>query len=348
MNYSFVYFEGIEKIIETSCIKDLADSSIFITGGTGLICSTIADVIMYSNKKYKLNIKLYLGARSEKRTIERFSYFNEGNDYTFVQYDSTKEVKLNFLPDYIIHGASNAAPSNINKEPVETMTSNFIGLYNLFEFSRHNRIKKILYISSSEIYGNKTNDNAFIENDYGFLDILNPRASYPSSKRASETLCIAYYKEYGVFSVIVRPGHIYGPQYSDSDNRASTSFIRDVFMNKDILMNSDGIQLRSYCYSLDCASAILSVLKKGQVCEAYNISNSKSVVTIRQFAEEVAKLSGRKVITEYATENEKKKFNLMSNSSLASTKIEKLGWYGVFDLHDGVLHTLSVLGVKNA
>lgn len=117
------------------------------------------------------------------------------------------------------------------------------------------------------------------------MDILNQRASYPSAKRASETLCIAYGIEYGVDTVIVRPGHIYGPSITESDSRASAQFTRNVVAGKDIVMKSAGTQVRSYCYTLDCASAVLTVLLNGQTGNAYNISNKNSICTISDIAQ---------------------------------------------------------------
>ena len=158
------------------------------------------------------------------------------------------------------------------------------------------------------------------------MDILNPRACYPSSKRAAETMCATYQEEYGVDFVVVRPGHIYGPTITESDSRASAQFTRLAVKGKDIVMKSAGTQLRSYTYTLDCASAIIAVLTCGGMGEAYNISNSNSIVTIREFAECMTEISGVKLIFEQSSNKEKRSYNLMDNSSLNSEKLESLGW----------------------
>ncbi|MFQ7094394.1 MAG: NAD-dependent epimerase/dehydratase family protein [Ruminococcus sp.] len=77
------------------------------------------------------------------------------------------------------------------------------------KISRKNKSNRVVYISSSEVYGSKLKDQPYQESDYGYVDLLNPRSCYPSSKRASETLCSAYASEYGLDTVVVRPGHIY-------------------------------------------------------------------------------------------------------------------------------------------
>jgi nucleoside-diphosphate-sugar epimerase len=265
-------------------------------------------------------------------------------DFTFVKYDASRtDNKLDITTDYIIHGASNAFPAMVMKEPVETMLANFIGIKCLLDMAKQSGTKRVLYISSSEVYGKKEGDKPFVEGDYGFIDLLDPRNSYSVGKRAAETLCASYAKEYGVGSVIVRPGHIYGPTASPMDNRVSSAWAYSAARGEDIVMKSDGSQLRSYCHCLDCASAMLTVLIKGEDCTAYNISNPDSMISIKQMAQILAKHSGVKLITQLASENEKKSFNPMSNSSLDSTRLESLGWKGCFDADTGLGHTVEIL-----
>ena len=101
--------------------------------------------------------------------------------------------------------------------------------------------------------------------------------------------------------------------------------------------------MRSYCYAVDCASAILTVLLNGKVCFPYNIANIESNVTIRQLAEDIAESSGKKVIFENPSDSEKTAFNMMDNSCLDSTELYGLGWKGIFDDKQGVEHTFRIL-----
>ena len=108
-------------------------------------------------------------------------------------------------------------------------------------------------------------------------------------------------------------------------------------------MKSAGTQIRSYCYTLDCASAILTVLLNGASGNAYNISNKHSLVSIRDLAEIFAKCSGTKVIFEHPSDAEKRGYNLMQNSALHSDKLEALGWKACFGLQAGVMRTIKYL-----
>ncbi len=229
------------------------------------------------------------------------------------------------------------------KLPVETMLANIVGLSAMFDLARARSVRRLLYISSSEVYGQKEGMNPYAENDFGYLDILNQRAGYPSSKRAGESLCVAYGMEYGIDSVIVRPGHIYGPSIRSSDNRVSAEVTRRAVAGDDVILRSRGDQLRSYCYSLDCASAILTVLLRGERDNAYNISNPHSICTVRELAEAVARAASVNVRFDIPESAESGTHNLMVNSSLASEKLEALGWTPVFDLERGVDRMMAVL-----
>lgn len=324
-------------------VKALYGQSILITGGTGLICSPIAEMLIFLNREKNTGIKIYLAGRSRERMQKRFEDFQEGTDYIFVPYDATQNQSLNVSADYIIHGASNANPSAYMSQPVETMMANIIGLKSLLDLAVQNKSRRVLYISSSEVYGNKDEARPYRETDYGYLDILNERASYPSSKRAAETLCASYGMEYGVETVIVRPGHIYGPTITESDSRAAAQFIRNAVNGENIIMKSAGTQLRSYCHAFDCATAILTVLLNGKDREAYNISNPSSVITISKLATLLAETVGKKVVYEEASVNEKKGYNLMNNSSLDSEKLEKLGWTAMYDAGEGAKRTVEIM-----
>lgn len=343
MKYSEDYFDGIKKAISLNpIIYELKNSSIFVTGATGLICSTVCDFLLYLNKEYRLNNSLYFGARNHKKLLSRFEIYEEGKDYFFIQYDAAQKLNISEKCDYIIHGAGNAVPLLFDKNPVETMMDAIHGINEILLYASKNKPCRVLYISSSEVYGKKGDFLAYTEDEYGFVDLLNPRACYPSSKRACETLCASYFKEYNVDSVIVRPGHVYGPQLNENDNRAASAFLKNV-LTGDIVMKSAGTQLRSFCNSLDCATAILTVLIRGKENNAYNISNRKSISTIMEYAKILAKASNRKILFDNPSTSEVKSYNLMDNSSLDSTKIENLGWQGIFDLEEGIQYTLRVM-----
>ena len=333
-----------EVIFELPELNILVNERIMITGCTGLICSSIIDILIRWNELHNEKIEIIASGRNESKIRERFEPYYKEEWFEINYYDAASlNTNMDVKCDYIIHGASNASPSNIVKEPVETMLSNILGINTLLDYAKENGVKRVVYISSSEVYGKKGGNEPFRINDYGFIDLLNSRNSYSVGKQAAETLCISYFEEYGVDSVIVRPGHIYGPTANSTDNRVSSSWAYDVARGKNIVMKSDGAQIRSYCYCLDCATAILKVLFYGKSAQAYNISNSKSVISIREMANILAESGNVQMLYELPTSEEKKGFNPMQNSSLDATELVNLGWRGIFDAKRGINHTVSIL-----
>ena len=339
------WISDIDKVIEVVPELDrLAGKSLMITGAAGLVCSAIVDIIFRYNDTHDEKIQVLAAGRWPEEMSARFGDQVNREDFTFVVYDASKtDNVIDVHADYIIHGASNASPNMIVKEPVETMMSNFVGMKYLLDYAKEQGTKRILYISSSEVYGEKEGTEPYKEGQYGYIDLLKSRNSYSVGKRAAETLCASYADEYGMESVIVRPGHIYGPTASPYDKRVASAWSYAVAKGEDIVMKSDGSQIRSYCYCLDCASAMLKVLLCGENCHAYNISNPDSIISIKDMAEILSKSAGVELRMELPTEEERKGFNPMSNSSLESASLTGLGWHGCFDAETGFGHTVKIL-----
>ncbi len=334
--------DEVTKIIPE--LTTLEGKAVLITGAAGLVCSAIVDILFRYNDIHSSKIKILAAGRWIEEMTYRFGNLIDREDFIFVPYDASRSDNIiKEKADYIIHGASNASPDMIIKQPVETILSNVLGVKYLLDYARESNSKRLLYISSSEVYGEKDNNEPYKEDQFGYIDLLNPRNSYSVGKRAAETLCISYGTEYNMESVIVRPGHIYGPTASPNDIRVSSAWAYDAANGKDIVMKSEGKQIRSYCYCLDCASAMLKVLLCGENGRAYNISNRESIVSIKDIAEIIAKAGNVSVKQKNPDESEKKAFNPMINSSLNSSSLELLNWRGCFSAEKGFNHTVSIL-----
>ncbi|MBQ1525711.1 MAG: NAD(P)-dependent oxidoreductase [Lachnospiraceae bacterium] len=344
MKYNMMYRDDMKRVREFIVNRnELGNSSLFITGATGLIGSAIVDQLIDMNDTDDMSMKIYIGVRSLKRAEESFGALSERKDIIPVEYDALKPVGLAEPVDYIIHAGSPGTPGEFSDHPVETMMANILGVQNLFKYAGEYGAKRLLFISSSEVYGNMEGNEPFSEEDCGTFDILSPRSCYPSAKRAAETLCASYIREYGADAVIARPGHIYGPTASPYDNRVSSAFMYDALDKRPLVLKSDGSQVRSYCYAVDCASAILTVLLAGQTAGAYNIANKASNISIRALAQIIAECGQTELRFETADNKEKANFNAMKRSCLDAKKLEALGWKPVFDAETGIRHTLDIL-----
>lgn len=335
---SKLYRIDLEKASSKINIEKLRKKSVVITGGLGLIGSAITDLLIVMNGKYSADIKICVAARNKDAFLSR--YGNEGVE--FLQYDALGNFEPVFIPNYIIHGAGLASPELYTSSPVETMLSNVQGIFSVLEYSRKNNVSTVLYVSSSEVYGKKDTDVPFTEGIYGTIDIDNIRSSYPIAKIASEMLCKSYTAEYGVNTVIVRPGHIYGPSMKYNDKRISSEFPIKAAKNEELVMKSSGLQKRSYCYSVDAAVAVLCALTNGTFGEAYNIGHDE-VTSIREMAAIVASAGNVPLSISNPTEEELKVFNPMNNSTLNNEKIKEIGYSDTFTVEDGLTHTVEIL-----
>lgn len=332
---SKLYRNDLSMVINKIDLSAFDGKSIFITGGLGLICSAIVDVLL----TYGKTGNLYIGARNAEQFQARFGGMKK---VLFVKYDALSELKLGINPDYIIHGAGLASPELYTSKPVETILSNFDGVHALLEFAKTNHVKRLLYLSSSEVYGKKNTEISFNEDVYGKIDIDNIRSSYAIAKKSSEMLCKAYCSEYGINIVIARPGHIYGPSAKKNDKRISSDFAFKAARGDKLIMKSSGLQKRSYCYSLDCAIQILTILLKGENGQAYNVGHDE-VTTIRDMAIMLAKAGNVEWEIKEPNMMEMRRFNPMNNSALNNNRVKSLGYQDTFTVKEGLTHTVEIL-----
>ena len=319
--------------------EKLLGCNILVTGATGLIGGCLVETLMMNPKK---DYHVYASGRNEERAKERFKEFANDNDFHFIKYDVMKPLESNVKFDYIIHAASNASPNFFAKNPVEVIKSNIDGVANLMEYGLHHGMKRFLYVSSGEVYG-EGDGRVFTEDYSGYVDCTKSRSCYPSSKRAAETLCVSYAEEYGADVVIARPSHTYGPHFTEADNRVYAQFIRNVLKGEDIVMKSTGGQFRSWCYVVDSVSAILYILLKGENRQAYNIADAASNISIKELAETIAAIGGKKVVIDVPDAEEKRGFNVVTKSVFATEKLETLGWNANFYIKEGLMHTIHEL-----
>lgn len=324
------YRQDLDKVVQQLNVPQ--EGNILITGATGLIGSCLVDLLMRHSFCH-----IYAMGRNSQRAEQRFADYWQQPRFHFIRHDICQSLECTENFHYIIHAASNASPNFFQQSPVEVMKSNLDGLCHLMEYGLRHQMKRMVYISSGEVYG-EGDGSVFTEESSGYIDILSPRACYPSSKRAAETLCAAYIQEYGADIVIARPCHTYGPYFTESDNRVYAQFIRNILNDEDIVMKSRGEQFRSWLYVVDCAVAMLLLLTKGNSGEAYNVANEESNITIRQLAEEIAKIGNKKVVFDLA---ENGNTTPITKAVFSTEKLNQLGWKPLFSIEEGLAHTIQ-------
>ena len=326
--------------------NDLAGVNILVTGANGLIASNLVEALVFLNEKQNFHMNVYALCRTQSKAENRFKDLFDKRSFHLIIQDVIEPLNSDIPFDYVIHAASPAHPGAFNTVPVDVMKANFIGTLNLLEYcrlyQREGRKPRFMYVSSSEVYGeNFENVEFFTENMNGSVNPDNFRSCYPESKRAAETLCECYKKQYNLDVVIVRPAFIYGKEILEDNIRADAYFLRQVLNHENIVMYSKGDQIRSYLYINDCVSAMLFVLLKGKNGEVYNIGNDENEISLHDYAQMLCDLGGVELIYEPNSEPDGVKFLKTTRMILKADKLKSLGWKANYGLKDGIKDILS-------
>lgn len=193
--------------------------------------------------------------------------------------------------DYVFHMASIASPHFYRQYPIETLDANVGGLRKLLDFYKDKPLKKLVFFSSSEIYGDPDAQHIPTPEAYrGYVDCQGPRACYDEAKRFGETMCYLFHQKYGMPITIIRPFNNYGPGMRLNDARVPADFANAIRLNRDIEILSDGSPTRTFCYISDAVTGYLKcLLYTGSAFETFNIGSDGPEISIRQLAEIYAK-----------------------------------------------------------
>ena len=319
------------------------DSSILVTGATGLVGSFLVDTLLFANKYLCRKFAIYALGRSNERLKRRFLYASETDGLHFVEADISQQLDTNLQFDYIVHAASNADPKSYALYPAETLLTNILGTKSVLDYARKNRNTRVLLTSTFEVYGDAGKNGIITEESTGIIDFHLLRNCYPYSKVCAELLCQCYAEQYDIDVVIGRLCGVYGPTMLPNDSKAQAQFIRNAVRGENIVMKSKGLQVRSYCYVADAVAALLTVLLKGEMSEAYNISDEKSIVSIAEFARITAEVSHVNVIFDLPDEIEFKGFSKPVDVKMDNTKLKKIGWESSYRIKKGISECIKIL-----
>jgi len=310
----------------------IKNKTIFITGGAGFIANKIISRIINKNK-----------------VIVYDNFFRDTLSYTKLKnHKNIKIIKGDILDyskleksmkgsDIVIHAAAIAGIDTVIKNPVLTMKVNMIGTGNVLEAARNNNIKdKFIEFSTSEIFGNyayKSNE----ESNAVSASAGEARWSYAVSKLAGEHLAAAYYKQFKLPTVSIRPFNIYGP--GQTGEGALIQFIKKALNNEVINIYGDGNQIRSWCYVDDFVDCLIKIIEnKKSSGESFNIGNSRAIVTIYGLAQIICRVLNSKSKIKF-----KKPLSADVELRIPSVeKIEKkLNFKAKVDLDEGILKTAN-------
>lgn len=324
--------------IDWECFRD---RTVLITGATGRLGMYIVEAISKANIDWNLNITILALARSEKKIWQVFGQSLHLPYIHMLVQDIVEPICWEGDIHYIFHTAGLASPRDFTEYPVDTLWGHVQGTHNILELAREKKCRKILYVSTVEIYGDWKSEENICEEDMGIVYCDSARACYPEAKRLCETMLASYETQYNIPYIGVRLCHTFGPGILLNDGRAFSEFIRNAIEGEDIVLQSDGSAMRTYTYVADAVGAMLLAFTKGKK-HYYNIANVDNLISIRELAELIATLDVRKKVkVRYADQEKKQKYNYLpfKLGIMNVDRIKELGWNPQVGLEDAFRYT---------
>ena len=299
---------------------------ILITGAAGFLGSHLCDFYIAKDFHVIAMDNLITG---RLKNIEHLFHLE---NFEFYNHDVTKFIHVPGKLDYILHFASPASPIDYLKIPIQTLKVGSLGIHNCLGLAK-SKNARILIASTSEVYGDPE-VHPQTEDYWGHVNPVGPRGVYDEAKRFQEAITMAYHTFHGLETRIVRIFNTYGPRMRLNDGRVLPAFIGQALRGQDLTVFGDGSQTRSFCYVDDLMEGIYRLLMS-DCSDPVNIGNP-SEITIKEFAEEIIRLTGtsQKVIYKDLPKDDPKQ----RRPDITKAKT-LLGWEPKIDRAEGLRRT---------
>jgi len=266
--------------------------------------------------------------------LENIKNLESNPHFTFIKHDIRKPIKLEV--DAILNFACPASPVAYQKDPVRTIETNFLGMINLLHLAKETGAM-VIQASTSEIYGDPK-ESPQQEEYWGNVNPIGIRSCYDEGKRAAETLCFDYKRQYDIDTRVVRIFNTYGPNMSQNDGRVVSNFIVQALKNEPITIYGTGDQSRSFCYVSDLVDGICKVLTLAKPIQTpINLGNPNEF-TVSELAKLVIEITGSKSEIIYKSLPQDDPMQRRPDISKAK---ELLGWEPKIQLKEGIERTAN-------
>ena len=300
-----------------------------VTGGAGFLGSHLVDRLLHEGHRVIAIDNLITGNPAN------IGHLAGNADFHFIKHNVSNFI---FLPhdkiDYVFHFASPASPIDYLELPIPTLKVGALGTHNTLGLAKDKKATFIL-ASTSECYGDPL-VHPQKEDYWGNVNPIGPRGVYDEAKRFAEAMTMAYHRYHKVETRIVRIFNTYGPRMRLRDGRVVPAFIGQALAGKPLTVFGDGSQTRSFCYVSDLIDGIFR-LAMSDFHEPVNIGNPREM-TIKQFAEEIIRITGAKSKIEYKPLPEDDPKVRQPDISRAK-KI--LGWEPKVEFDEGIKKTIE-------
>ena len=255
-----------------------------VTGGAGFLGSHLCDRLLAEGFKVFCIDNLITG------NVDNISHLFGNEDFSFIKHDVTNFIYVPGKVDFILHFASPASPIDYLQLPIQTLKVGSLGTHKALGLAKEKKARFLL-ASTSEVYGDPV-VHPQSEDYWGNVNPIGPRGVYDEAKRFAEAITMAYNRYHGIATRIARIFNTYGPRMRLNDGRALPTFVGQALRGEDLSVFGNGSQTRSFCYVSDLIDGIYKLLISDEV-NPINIGNPEEI-TIKEFAEEVIRLTGTK------------------------------------------------------
>ena len=259
----------------------MSDTTCLITGGAGFLGSHLCDRLMAEGSRVICVDNLDTGS------LENISHIRDPR-FEFLQHDMVGHLEFPDRVDEVYHLASPASPIDYLRLPLHTLKVGSYGTHNALGLAKRHRARFIL-ASTSEVYGDPQ-VHPQPESYWGHVNPIGPRGVYDEAKRYAEALTMAYRRQQGVDTKIVRIFNTYGPRMRPNDGRAVPTFLRQALTDKPLTVFGDGSQTRSFCYATDLVDGLVRLIRADYHLPV-NIGNPGEF-TVLDLAETIIRLTG--------------------------------------------------------
>jgi dTDP-glucose 4,6-dehydratase len=303
-----------------------------VTGGAGFLGSHLCDELLRRDHHVICVDNLETGSLANIEHIRAPAF-------EFLQLDIVQPYFVDRAVDFVYHLASPASPIDYLRLPLHTLKVGSHGTHHTLGLAKKHRARFLL-ASTSEVYGDPQ-VHPQKETYWGHVNPIGPRGVYDEAKRYAEALTMAYHRQQGVDTAIIRIFNTYGPRMRPHDGRAIPTFMRQALRNRPITVFGDGSQTRSFCYVDDLVRGMIALAESGQH-QPINVGNPNEF-TLLQLAEEVIAVtaSSSEIVFEALPTDDPQ----VRQPDITLAR-ELLGWEPTVELREGLTRTLDESGAE--
>ena len=303
-----------------------------VTGGAGFLGSHLSDHLLDKGHRVICVDNLDTGSLQNMEHVD-------SPEFAFLQHDLTEPLFVDEPVDFVYHLASPASPIDYLRLPLHTLKVGSYGTHHMLGLAKLHRARFVL-ASTSEVYGDPQ-VHPQPETYWGHVNPIGPRGVYDEAKRYAEALTMAYHRQQGLNTGIVRTFNTFGPRLRPHDGRAISTFLRQALQDKPLTVFGDGTQTRSFCYVDDQIRGYIA-MAESDVHEPVNIGNPEefTLLELAQTVIEVTESRSEIVFEALPTDDPQ-----VRQPDITRAK-DLLGWEPEVNLRDGLRRTIETAGVE--